>query len=272
MGNTFPKCPTPFQSVGNLACIMPCPSEKGYQRTSVNSGFQCTYTADPKRTVLLNTVAAVPFTGSTMEDLQKVDQAAFSGFTKERDRFMGELVILDGKIGKDVKLRDAFQKLQDAENVRDEVPNAYQQARNSYYTLKEGETWKEKEKQRLLKAEVQPVINKLLATKSNALRQYDNQRKTVDVVNGLKDRVLSLKDEVKYAADTFKEQLGKVQGAINRERRDRVQETTVSIWDWLDILLNGAIICSLLYVIYLLFKKFSSTRAVAPRAYSLSIQ
>ncbi len=261
MGNGFsaqqlPKCPSPFESVGNLSCVMNCPSEKGYERRNVNGGFQCVYKSDQRYSTTMNTVSATIFTGSTLEDLKRSDAKAFSEFEKERIRFANELIILDEKINKDVKLKDAFQRLQDAENVRDKAPDAYRQARTNYYTLKEGDKWKEREKERVLKAEVDPIAKQFEETKSKALRQFENQRKTVDVVNGLKDNVLSLKDEMKYAADTFQEQLDKVKEAINRERRGRVTETKVSIWDWMDFILNGAIILSLMYVIYLLVKKF----------------
>ena len=77
-------------------------------------------------------------------------------------------------------------------------------------------------------------------------------------MNGLKDNVLSMKDEMKYAADTFQGQLNNVKDAISRERRGRVTETKVSIWDWVDFILNGVIIVALLYVIYLIYQKFAS--------------
>lgn len=253
----LPKCPTPFEGVGNLSCLMNCPSEKGYERRNINGGFQCVYKADPRISVTMNTVSATVFTGSTLQELKSANGKAYTEFEKERIRFANELIILDEKISKDVKLRDAFQRLQDAENVRDKAPNAYQQARSNYYTLKEGDKWKEREKERLLKAEVEPIVKKFEDTKTSALRQFENQRKTVDVVNGLRDNVLSLKDEMKYAADTFQDQLNKVKEAINRERRGRVTETKVSIWDWVDFILNGIIVLSLFYVIYLLFKKFA---------------
>ena len=254
---SFPKCPMPFESIGNLACVMPCPTEKGFERRSTNGAFQCVYKADPQYSTTLNTVSATVFEGSTLEDLQKTDASLYSGFVKERDRFVNEITILDGKIGNSDKLKNAFQRLQDAENVRDKAPTAYQQARSAYYTLLKGDTWAEEERQRVLKAEVEPTAQKFTEMKTNGIRQFENQRKTVDVVDGLKDKVLSLRDEVKYAADTFKTQINKVQDAINRERRGRVEETTVSIWDWLDTILNILIIGSLLYVIYLLYKKFT---------------
>ena len=255
-GISLPKCPAPFESVGNLTCVMPCPTEKGYERRNTNGGFQCVYRPDTRYSTTLNTVSATVFNGSTLQDLQKEDGRAYSEFVKERDRFVNEIIIIDEKIGKETKLKDAFQRLQDAENARDKAPDAYQQARATYYILREGEGWKEREKERLLKSDIEPKARQFEDTKQKALQQYETQRKTVDVVNGLKDRVLSIKDELKYAANTFKEQLDKVQDAINRERRGRTQETKVSFFDWLDTILNIVIIGALLYVIYIIYRKY----------------
>lgn len=252
----MPKCPTPFESAGNLSCVMSCPTERGYERRAVNGGFQCVYKSDPSYSTTLNTVSAVMFQGTTLQQLQTTNPTAYSEFLKEQDRFANELVVMDGKISKDVKLRDAFKKLQDAENVRDQVPDAYQQARSAYYILKDGDKWKETEKERLLKAEVNPIVQKLVDTKNNALRQYETQRKTVDVVNGLKDKVLSLKDEVKYAADTFKDQIHKVENAIQIERKLRTKKPDPTIWDWLDSIMNILIVASLLYVLYSMYQKY----------------
>jgi hypothetical protein len=255
-GLEMPKCPIPFESVGNLSCVMSCPTERGYERRSVNGGFQCVYKSDPSFSTTLNTVSAVVFPGTTLQQLQTVNPTAYSEFLREQDRFTNEIVVMDGKLNKDIKLRDAFQKLQDAENVRDQVPDAYQQARSAYYILKEGERWKEIEKERLMKSEVEPIVQKIVNRKNDALRQYETQRKTVDVVNGLKDKVLSLKDEVKYAADTFKDQIHKVENAIQRERKSRSEKPEPSIWDWLDSILNILIVASLLYALYSIYQKY----------------
>jgi len=250
----FPKCPTPFESMG-LQCVMPCPAEKGFQRRQINGEFRCVYQADPQFFVPLSPIGAVVFEGTTLESLQTANPNAYTQFLKERDRFVGELAIVDGKISRETKLRDAFAKLQAAENVRDKSPEAYQQARSAYYTLKDGDKWIDQEKQRLLKAEVDPKAQSFVAAREQALGQFFNQRKTIDVVNGLKDRVLSLKDELKYSADTFNEQLGKVQDAINRENRTRETSKEVSLYDWLDTILNILILSALVYVIYLIARK-----------------
>lgn len=251
----LPKCPSPFESVGNLSCVMACPSEKGYERRPVQGGFRCVYKADPQYSTSLNTLSAVVFDGMTLGDLQKKDVKAHGEFLKERDRFVGELAILDGTIDKDKKIRDAFKRLQDAENVRDKSPEAYQQARSAYYTLMKGESWIEQEKERLLKAEVEPLVKQYQEQRNTTMRQFETQRRTIDVVNGLKDRVLSLKDAMKYSADTFTEQLHKVQTAINMDRRDKGTATAVRAWDWVDTILNIVIVASLLYVGWMIIKK-----------------
>jgi hypothetical protein len=257
------QCPSTFRSMGG-ACVSDCPTEKGFEFQMPGGQPRCTYKDQPNFFVNLSPVQAYfrgnqpPIPNLTVEGLKDVDALLYAAYKKEQDRVVQETAILYEKIDKDKKLKDAFNRLQDAENARDKAPDAYQQARSNYYTLKDGEAWKEREKERLMKAEVEPLAQKFVDIKSKAVQQYQSQRKTVDVVNGLKDNVLSLKDEMKYAADTFQEQLTKVKEAINQERRGRATETKVSIWDWLDTILNITIVGSLLYVIYLLYKKFAA--------------
>ena len=256
------QCPSTFRLVSG-SCVSDCPTEKGFEFQTPGGQPRCTYKDSPDKFVNLSPVQPY-FRGNreqianlTMESLKEIDPTLYSQYKTEQDRVIQETAILYEKISKDKKLKDAFQRLQDAENARDMAPNAYQQARSNYYTLKDGEKWKERERARLGQTEVEPLIQSFLDTKKTLVRQYESQRKTVDVVNGLKDNVLSIKDEMKYAADTCQEQLNKVKAAINQERRGRTQETKVSFWDWLDTILNIVIIGSLLYVIYLLYKKFS---------------
>jgi len=257
------QCPSSFRGGGGFTCVSECPVDRGFDFQSAAGQPRCVYTKDPKVFVNLSPIEAVGNGGKTIanlkvEDIKEIDPSLYSKYNSEHTRVSEELAILYEKIDKEQKLKDAFDRLQDAENARDQAPDAYQQARSNYYTLKDGETWIQREKQRVLKAEVEPVAKQLLDSKRKVVQQYENQRKTVDVVNGLKDNVLSLKDEMKYAADTFQDQLDKVKDAINRERRGRVKETDVSIWDWLDTVFNIAIIGALLYVIYILYKKFSA--------------
>lgn len=264
------QCPSSFRMMPGFACVSECPTDKGFD-FQMSSGGQprCVYKDSPDILVNLSPLQAVqnggkPIPNLTLESLKTMDASLYGAYLAEQSRVTQELAILYEKISKDKKLKDAFQRLQDAENARDKAPDAYQQARANYYTLKEGDTWRDRERERVLKSEVEPLVQKFIQMRNTALGQFENQRKTVDVVTGLKDRVLSLKDEVKYAADTFKEQLDKVQNAIQRERRDRTATPETSIWTWFDTLLNVAILVSLVFVGFTVYRKFAFRPAVTP--------
>ena len=251
----FPKCPTPFESAGNMICVMPCEVDKGFERRYEMGTAKCVYKSDPAYSLTMNVLGAPFFKGTTLDELKTEDVKIHADFVKERDRVNNEFNVLYANIEKKKKLNDAFIALQAAENARDTAPDAYRIARTLYYTLLKGEDWKNEEKERISKAEVDPIIVEYKKNRDSALTKYNDQRKTVEVVTGLKDKVLSLKDEFKYSVDTFTHQLDKVQTAINMERRGRDTETKVDPWSWFDLFLNGAIVLGLLYAASVLYSK-----------------
>ena len=251
----FPKCPTPFESAGNMICVMPCEVDKGFERRYEMGTAKCVYKSDPAYSLTMNVLGAPFFKGTTLDELKTEDVKIHADFIKEQDRVNNEFNVLYANIEKKKKLNDAFIALQAAENARDTAPDAYRIARTLYYTLLKGEDWKNEEKERISKAEVDPIIVEYKKNRDSALTKYNDQRKTVEVVTGLKDKVLSLKDEFKYSVDTFTHQLDKVQTAINMERRGRDTETKVDPWSWFDLFLNGAIVLGLLYAVSVLYSK-----------------
>ena len=251
----FPKCPTPFESAGNMICVMPCEVDKGFERRYEMGTAKCVYKSDPAYSLTMNVLGAPFFKGTTLDELKTEDVKVHADFVKEQDRVNNEFNVLYANIEKKKKLNDAFIALQAAENARDTAPDAYRIARTLYYTLLKGEDWKNEEKERISKAEVDPIIVEYKKNRDSALTKYNDQRKTVEVVTGLKDKVLSLKDEFKYSVDTFTHQLDKVQTAINMERRGRDTETKVDPWSWFDLFLNGAIVLGLLYAASVLYSK-----------------
>lgn len=251
----FPKCPTPFESAGNMICVMPCQVDKGFERRYEMGTAKCVYKSEPAYSLTMNVLGAPFFKGTTLDELKTEDVKVHADFVKEQDRVNNEFNVLYANIEKKKKLNDAFIALQAAENARDTAPDAYRIARTLYYTLLKGEDWKNEEKERISKAEVDPIIVEYKKNRDSALTKYNDQRKTVEVVTGLKDKVLSLKDEFKYSVDTFTHQLDKVQTAINMERRGRDTETKVDPWSWFDLFLNGAIVLGLLYAASVLYSK-----------------
>lgn len=251
------QCPSGFRPVAN-GCASDCPADKGFEFRTENNQPRCVYKDAPSNFVNLLPIQMIygnTSSTSTVESLRNSNPSMYAAYISEQERVNQEIAIIDEKIGKGKKMKDAFARLQDAENARDEAPDAYQQARTMYYTLLRGETWKDEEKNRIAKAEVDPMITHYRNSKESAMKEFDAQRKTIDVVNGVKDKVLSLKDEVTYAATTLKDQVEKVQNQINKERRGRQQETTVSFWTWLDTLMNVVIVGTLLYAILVIYPK-----------------
>jgi hypothetical protein len=250
---------------------MPCQVDKGFERRYEMGTAKCVYKSEPAYSLTMNVLGAPFFKGTTLDELKTEDVKVHADFVKEQDRVNNEFNVLYANIEKKKKLSDAFIALQAAENARDTAPDAYRTARTLYYTLLKGEDWKNEEKERISKAEVDPIIVEYKKNRENALSQYNNQHKTVEVVAGLKDKVLSLKDEFKYSVDTFTHQLDKVQTAINMERRGRDTETKVDPWSWFDLFLNGAIVLGLLYAASVLYSKIfrrpATTLLIQQQAY-----
>lgn len=255
------QCPSSFRPVGN-SCVSDCPTEKGFEFRTEGGQSRCVYKDSPEyfvnlipnQMILRNPTQPMPPPPS-VESLESSNPALYALYMSEQERVKQEIAIIDEKIGKGKKIKDAFMRLQDAENARDKAPDAYQQARTLYYTLVRGDSWKDEEKKRIANVHVDPIITQYKKTKETATKEFDAQRKTIDIVNGLKDKVLSLKDEVRYASTTLKEQVSKVQNQINMERRGREKETTISFWTWLDTIMNVIIVIALLYAIYVIYPK-----------------
>ena len=258
---TPPKCPVPFVSADALSCLMPCPTEKKFVRQgSTNGGFKCVYSPDEQFAVNLVTVGAAVFNGSTMADLQKSDPQKYAEFSTEKDRFDREITVLYANIDKQQKLNDAFKDLQKAENARAESPVAYQAARTAYYTLLKGDGWLAEERERVAKADVVPETQKYRDSVSIINARTQDQQKTIDVANGLKDRVLSLRDDFRYSVSTFSDQLEKLKAQINMENRSRDKEKD-NTWAWIDTILNILLVAVLLYAVYTFVRRyFISTR------------
>jgi hypothetical protein len=249
------KCPTPFVSTDALSCVMPCPVDRKFVRQGVNGAYKCVYSPDPQIAVDLVTVGSVPFDGTTLEQLQPVNSQKYTEFATEKTRFENAIAVVYGNIDKKKKIEDAFKDLQAAENVRDKSPTAYQAARTAYYTLVKGPEWINEERARIGAAEVAPEVQKYRQAVNAVNVRTQEQQKTIDVVNGIKDRVLSLKDDFKYSVNTFSDQLEKVKIQINMTNRSR-EEVKDNTWTWVDLGLNALLIAVLLYAVYTFVRRY----------------
>jgi hypothetical protein len=256
------KCPRPFQRVGS-DCVMMCPTDRKFVRVQGAEGFKCVYEPDERIFVRIVPIGSINFRGSTIEELQRSDPEAASEFITEKDRVEREIAIAYTNIDKRKKINDAFRDLQKAENARDESPEAYQIARTAYYTLIKGQEWINEERERVAKSEVEPEIRKYRDMLGGITQQKQQQQKTVDVVQAVKDKVLSLKDDFKYSVDTLNNQVEKLKVQINMENRSR-DKPKPNTSAWIDTILNVLLLASLIYLAWFLYGKYRKIYSPAP--------
>jgi hypothetical protein len=253
MGN----CPSEFTvAPSGFACVMQCPTSKNYQLVASGQNLSCMYNGDSSISVPLR---AVPMYQSPREIVSYNDLPNKQTYVTEVNRFNDALAIANAKIDAQVKIQTAFKTLQDAEAVRDQAPDAYQQARIGYYTLLKGDTWLNDEKQRVAATEAQPIVNQYINKYTTLTNQDQQQKSTINLVNGVKDKVLSVQDELQYSVDAFSRQIGDIKNQINIERHKKAQEL-INPLDWVDVFLNILLVLGILVAIYYVFKAVMKSR------------
>lgn len=258
-----PKCPSPFGGIGGGQCVVRCPWEKKFEIRGTQEGYSCVYKPDEEFKYSLTPIAATIFKGWSLDELKTLNPRAATDFIAEKDRVDKELAVVYANIDKQQKLNDAFKDLQRAENARDQSPSAYQTARTAYYTLLKGDTWINEERARVGAAEVAPEVEKYKAAVDAVNVRTQEQQKTIDVVNGIKDKVLSIKDDFQYSVNTFGDQLEKVKIQLNMENRSRAQEKD-DTWKWVDLGLNVLLAAVLLYAVVTFVRRYFLSRHAAP--------
>ena len=264
------QCPSGFIPY-NGACVSKCPRD--FQFLSENNQPRCAYRGDTTKSVPLTPVPAViPEPGKplpTLRELETKDPERYAQFSGEKERVNGEVAILMKTIDKQVQADNAFKALQQAEDARDQAPEAYQMARTAYYTLTKGSGWIDEEKKRIAAAEVDPELARYRTNYKDATDRKTAQQRTQDVMRSVKDGVLSIKDDVQYTTKTFQDQIGKLKNQINIERRGRekTEDDQTPFYSWVDMVLNILIVGGLIVAGYVIWRRM--TRVVLhPVTYS----
>lgn len=236
------------------SCVLKCPEDKGFENIeSPVEGPMCAYKNDRTKFVRLNPMSSLQ-EPITMEQLQTRYPDVYNAYKSEEARFDQEFPVVYSQIDKDVAINNAFKELQAAENVRDESPAAYQAARVKYYSLVKGDEWKNEERERVLKAEVQPLVQQYQSTYNSVRNQITDQQKTLDVVKSVKDKVLSVQDELDYSVSSFGKQLTALKNQINMGQRGQ-KSKEYGIFEWLNVIFNVLIVLFLGGAIYAIYRK-----------------
>ena len=257
------SCPSEFVvSPNGQACVVPCPATKSYYMTSNGSTLACTYSGDKSINVPLTATPMYMAGASFDPKVQPIPaNASYTAlpnkqvYKTELDRFANAIGVADANIDKQVKITTAFNKLQAAENARDVAPDAYSAARIAYYTLVKGDSWLQDEQNRIARVEAQPVVDSYVAKYNGIKAKKDQQQSTIEVVNGVRDKILTVKDDLKYSVSTFQKQIGDIKNQINKDKVEQSQ-SIVAASSWVDTFLNWVIALVTLIAIVLLVRRF----------------
>ena len=264
MGGT-PSCPVEFVvTPSGTSCVVPCPASKGYYLTSAGQVLSCTYTADPTVSVPLTAtpmyMANVPGNpnnptiepGASYEVLPNKEV-----YRTEIERFNSAMAVSEARVSNDVRISTAFSALQAAENARGTPAgeNAYEQARIAYYTLTQGDSWLGQEEVRIANTDAQPVVDGVVSQYTGLQTKRTQQQSTIEVINGLKDKVLSVKDDLAFSVNTFQKQVDAIKNQINIDKKDQADAAKVAS-SWIDVVLNWIIAITTIICIVMLARRY----------------
>lgn len=165
-------------------------------------------------------------------------------------------------IGIQRRLDAAKQALVEAESSRAVDPAGYQRARNSYFTLKFGDTWLNEERQRIQNTEVNPAISNYRTQIQNLQTRLSSQDQYSDIVRNTSESVLSAKNNFQYVVNKFSEQLDKINVETQRKKME-AKDRDLSFMSSIENVLNWIIVVLLIVAVgavgYRIYLRYSST-------------
>lgn len=258
-------CPVGFVSATTGQCVPSCPSSDGLDNRIVNGEARCVYRQDETKYFALKQSPIVPLTSATdfaptVAWLQTNRPALYTSYKEAQDDFATKKDLLLGQISTSKLVADAFRELQTAENARGTNPQAYQDARNRYYTLTQGDTWASTERQRLLNAEVLPAITPYLQSINFIAERQTQQAGTKTAVDAVKSKLISLKDDFRTTTSTLMQQVNALRNQIELQKRRSIEEQAKTS-DWF---VNVLIVVLSLIVIYILYRRIMAPAKPQP--------
>lgn len=251
-------CPLEFV-MSQGACVVKCPTL--YKLKVVDGVPSCVVEGPSGENI-------VKFGLTSVAPMEGVDSAAGRGksvvhfppdFGDAYASFQQDLALANSTLGTTTARDQLFTALQTAENARDTAPDAYQAARTAYYTLVNGPAWVEQEKARIANVEAQPIVDGYVARYNDIQAKKNQQQSTIEVVDGVRDKILTVKDDLVFSVSTFQKQIDDIKNQINKNKVKQAQ-TIAAASSWVDTFLNWVIALVTLVAIVLLGRRFLGGR------------
>jgi len=248
-----PRCPSGWRTSAQNSqeCFPSCPA--GYTFKNPGTGVNAAGTVDPNPSCVFdgNSRYYVVVRNVNINSPQ-------SDFDNEQRTLDGNIAAKNAEIGREGLIENAKNALLSAENERTLNPDAYQQARVSYYTLLQGDTWNTQERRRV-ENEVRGDIRNYQTQINTLVGRINAQSQYTDIVQGTSEKVLQAKDDFDFMVNKFSTQLDKIYTETQKQTLE-AQNRIIQDFSWIDTILNWFIIAALVLAIgvvgYRLYQKY----------------
>ena len=252
-------CPLEFV-MSQGACVVKCPTMYTLQ---VVEGVPSCVAKDSNGATITSfgLTSVAPETDDSLSGTSYINWGP--NFVDAYDTFTQDLALANATVGTTTRREQLFNALQAAENARGTPAgeDAYQSARVAYYTLTQGDGWAETERERIAQTKAQPIIDGLVSQYNNLKAKQTEQASTIQVINGLRDKVLTVKDDMAFSVRTFQKQVDNIKNQINIDKKNQVDATKATV-SWIEVVLNWMIAIATLVCIFLLLRYFARSRPV----------
>jgi large-conductance mechanosensitive channel len=265
MGNQQFKCPAETTNgAAPLSCVMSCPT--GFELRMVDGAQRCVSTVDSNVTVHLTALAAVPRTigdnsSFSISDLQESHPDEYTRYSAEEARFTHEMDAAKGQISHDAEIAAAATALQNA------APGeATDLAKAKYMELTSDPDTAAYAADKAAGAAAQKEVDRFVSEYQFLANQATQQQSTLDLIRGVKDKLLTVKDDMEFSVGTFGKQVEDIRNQININKRKREQATDYG--KWLSMALNVAIVAALVFALFVFGRKAMGNMGTVPSSSS----
>lgn len=165
--------------------------------------------------------------------------------------------VCDADCQRQKKISGLITALESKSLTKDIDPVGYQQARTAYYIEVEGPDWLEKEKQRILIDEIEPVMNSYRTQFDTLKDDRKSQVVFANLINSLKSDQTANDEELRHLNKKFQKYSDKAD-VLNRLNELNPQETKiVHKKSYLPTIIDVILAVLGIFIVYTLYRKFA---------------
>lgn len=147
--------------------------------------------------------------------------------------------------------------LDQKEETQNTDPEGYEQARLAYYTALNGQGWLTEEQNRIAKDEVEPIVSKYMGEFKSLNDQIKKNQVFTNLASSLKSEQAEDEGDLRFLKKQFQKEKDQ-EAVLNRLTTLSNSPTQTSSSNFLPIIADFGIVILGLFVIFMIYKKFST--------------